>query len=759
MKKALVGFGIAAALLLACVKTAPTVQPATTSAPSVPTPTRTPLPTITPTPIPTVPAWSPYQPDDATGWCWQEVVGQVKYLNDVAFWDTQTGWAVGERGAILHTGDGGAIWQWQNGPVTATLQHVDFVSSQSGWILGIHPDGGNVVLLKTDDGGTTWVEQPSPSYGTGYVHSPNMAWPDADTGWLTIGNQVFRTSDGGQTWQEFKLPGQPYQWSSLSGVDGQHAWVAADYNDTIIHTDDGGVTWTTLPITATQLAHRFVMYDMAFVDAKNGWAVSRDTVVHTSDGGRTWRVQLNQGYIDHISFKDTQTGWGWNGNGGLWSTTDGGLTWEQRTIPLGRYAVAFVGEHGVWAVGRWAEIERSTIAYSRDEGETWEMQDTHIETPVSAYVAASRLAAYAAERDAPWEGLLPLLLPGPCMVQANTWLLDALHDLGWIEDSRWVAPLLPTDAGYVNASDVFQHLDMDVDADGENEVVILGSGDLEMIAGILDWDGARWQVAWTLHSFTRYSSGIRARVDDFNADGHPELLVETLNHPASGTGFLVQRWDVYLVHCAHLNCQTIWARDAAGYISRAWNGLSYLYYGWLRSDYRFIKPDGITPAIVVQTHGIDFRQTPITTDTVTSTLTVLTSTQSVYVWDGAVYTPTSSTILTPAYTLDMNPITTTLSDGAYAVQSWEANPDGVWQTLSIYGGDTISPTQVFTAAFTGVPGAGVWLQDTDGDGEVEVKDCDTGFSLAVALQFTEQTSVLPECTMYRWDSSTRKFRP
>jgi hypothetical protein len=107
----------------------------------------------------------------------------------------------------------------------------------------------------------------------------------------------------------------------------------------------------------------------------------------------------------------------------------------------------------------------------------------------------------------------------------------------------------------------------------------------------------------------------------------------------------------------------------------------------------------------------------------------------------------------------MNPITTTLSDGAYAVQSWEANPDGVWQTLSIYDGDTISPTQVFTAAFTGVPGAGVWLQDTDGDGEVEVKDCDTGFSLAVALQFTEQTSVLPECTMYRWDSSTRKFRP
>lgn len=763
MKRPLIAFSFTVVLLIACAQTTPTIQPTNTATATPIAPTLTPLPTISPTPTPIVPTWSPYQPDDAAGWCWQEVVGHVKYLNDVSFWDARTGWAVGERGAILHTSDGGQTWQWQNGPVTATLQHVDFVSPQTGWILGTYRyrRGPDVVLLKTDDGGSTWIEQPIPSY-SGFDYPTDMTWPDARTGWLTIDRQVFHTSDGGQTWQESTLPGRAHWWDSLVSADSQHAWIADD-TDIVARTKDGGTTWTTHQITATLLTDTFFLTDLTFVDPQNGWAVSRSDILHTVDGGQTWEVQFtldweDRGYRLQISFKDTQTGWVWNSGGDLWSTADGGLTWEKRALPRTRYAIAFVDEQNIWAVGSWSEKERSTIAHTVDGGATWEMQDTHIEIPELAYVAAARLTTYASQHNAPLEGLLPLLFPGPCGIQDYPWLSRAIHNLGWVEGTRWEAPPLPTDAGYQNMSDTFQRLDADLDKDGEDEVIILGGGcDFELVAGVLDWDGTLWQATWTIYPYTRYNSDIRARVDDFDADGHPELLVETLTHPGSGTGILVQRWNAYLVRCTHLDCQTIWT-EKVGSIGRAWGWL-HLNYGWHGSDYRFTKPDGVTPAILVQTHGVDFRQTPITTDTVTSTLTVLTSTQSIYLWDGAVYTPTGSTILTPAYTVDMDPITATLSDGAYAVQSWEANPDGLWQTLSIYDGDAISPTQVFTAAFTGAPGAGVWLQDIDGDGQFEVKECDTGFDLVFVLQFTERTSTLPECTIYQWDPSTRKFRP
>ena len=38
-------------------------------------------------------------------------------IRDIEFVDVHSGWAVGESGAIWHTGDGGAQWQLQNIPV------------------------------------------------------------------------------------------------------------------------------------------------------------------------------------------------------------------------------------------------------------------------------------------------------------------------------------------------------------------------------------------------------------------------------------------------------------------------------------------------------------------------------------------------------------------------------------------------------------------------------------------------------------------
>ena len=85
-------------------------------------------------------------------------------LNDVAFVDARQAWAVGDRGAIWHTDDGGAGWRRQASKVACPLHAVWFHDGQTGWAAGgfsrpyTHTSQG--VLLRTHDGGKTWTRVP-----------------------------------------------------------------------------------------------------------------------------------------------------------------------------------------------------------------------------------------------------------------------------------------------------------------------------------------------------------------------------------------------------------------------------------------------------------------------------------------------------------------------------------------------------------------------------------------------------------------------
>ncbi len=83
------------------------------------------------------------------------------------------GWAVGLRGTIVHTSDGGTTWSPQTSGITANrLNSVSFVDAHNGWVVG---DFGTV--LHTSDGGTTWSPQTSGFccnfYGVSFVDTNN----------------------------------------------------------------------------------------------------------------------------------------------------------------------------------------------------------------------------------------------------------------------------------------------------------------------------------------------------------------------------------------------------------------------------------------------------------------------------------------------------------------------------------------------------------------------------------------------------------
>ena len=301
-------------------------------------------------------------------------------LADVLFLDVQRGWAVGDRGVIWHTTDGGRNWQIQASHVDCRLESIHFLDQQNGWIAGgyylpySHASRG--VLLRTRDGGRSWQGEsqlmlpalkrvrffdtrhgvalgcssalfPSGLFATldggrswaplgsgtagdwisGDIGSPGSVALAGQAGtaaflvqkelapaviedarWRNL-RDLKRTGDGGawlvgdgglvrwsrdegRSWQP--PPGQIpatarhlFDWSAVE-ARGNRCWVAGSPGSRILHSDDGGKTWS-----FADTGQCAPLRGLCFVDDRHGWAVGAlGTILATSDGGRTWKQQL-----------------------------------------------------------------------------------------------------------------------------------------------------------------------------------------------------------------------------------------------------------------------------------------------------------------------------------------------------------------------------------------------------------------------------------------------------------------------------------
>jgi photosystem II stability/assembly factor-like uncharacterized protein len=157
--------------------------------------------------------------------------------------------------------------------------------------------------------------------------------------------------------------------------------VAVGDHGVILLSDDEGRTFRqaqTVPVRTTLTA-------VAFADAMNGWAVGHGGVIlHTADGGWTWTLQRHAIGEDRplftVHFLDARHGLA----AGLWSlllvTKDGGRTWSPVTLPpppeggkADRNLFAlFADGNGTLYIA----AERGTVLRSDDGGTTWSYLNT-----------------------------------------------------------------------------------------------------------------------------------------------------------------------------------------------------------------------------------------------------------------------------------------------------------------------------------------------------------------------------------------------
>ena len=284
--------------------------------------------------------------------------GSIAWLHSLFFLDQNRGWAIGSKGTVLATSDGGNTWVSKSLPTPDVLRDIFFVDENNGWLVC----EVNVYDLKTKD-------QPR-AY-------------------------LMHTVDGGENWRRVDIKGVDVDARLVRAVfsRGGRGWAFGE-GGTIFTTRDSGANWTRL-----QSPTRHLLLGGIFIDEDRGWLVGAGTtIIQTSDGGDTWYqsrfAQTNQNEIRFgaASFVDNRSGWAVGSAGTIYRTVNGGRTWQLQNSGVGvdLYDVRFLDALEGWAVGA-----EGTIIYTSDGGLHWTTEKSGTEHPLERLFFTDRSHGWA----------------------------------------------------------------------------------------------------------------------------------------------------------------------------------------------------------------------------------------------------------------------------------------------------------------------------------------------------------------------------
>jgi photosystem II stability/assembly factor-like uncharacterized protein len=220
--------------------------------------------------------------------------------------------AVGEHGRIVLSDDNGATWrQAKSVPVRVLLTAVRFATPQKGWAVG-----HSGVVLRSEDGGETWVKQldgkkaaqlvidsvnkgGKPSSDMQLLSAQRLVEDGPDKPFLNIYveseekayilgayNLLFRTEDGGKSWQPWQSHvDNPMEFHLYAMRRSGRDLFLAGEQGLLLRSSDGGNKFT--PLSSPYEGSYF-----GLIEAKGGELVLfglQGNAYWSGDGGRSWR--------------------------------------------------------------------------------------------------------------------------------------------------------------------------------------------------------------------------------------------------------------------------------------------------------------------------------------------------------------------------------------------------------------------------------------------------------------------------------------
>jgi len=342
-------------------------------------------------------------------------------------------WAVGERGVVCDSEDGGETWRTRALPFDCRLTAVCFLTNRRGWVGGIRAGGegsGRGVLLATEDGGETWLVPSGAAMSLpgilqlqffGSDEAIAVTLPSAEHQGATL----FRTVDGGVAWEPLHSDRAGAVWlaAGFNGADegvlggfrqglgvltaseavilqqarrglrslravsvggDESGWVAGD-GGTILRTEDSGVSWSApagdLPAGVAEL------FDIRAICHRGPIVVAAGDpgsfLLYSGNAGRSWRSAALPvtGRISRIRRSGAE-GFLAVGSFGQILRTDDGLEWRC-VRGAGRHAAVMSTGVGEFDAQSWLLLA-SLAADSGLRSVVW-----HASTPESGDVTGS----------------------------------------------------------------------------------------------------------------------------------------------------------------------------------------------------------------------------------------------------------------------------------------------------------------------------------------------------------------------------------
>ena len=285
-------------------------------------------------------------------WSWQNPFPQGNILSTISFVDSANGWTSGFSGILMRTSDGGSHWRVIQTPLSDLILQHSFISPKVGWIL-YYPSNK---VYRTTDGGLTWdsVSTP-PTIPPSYSEDLRcICFIDDSVGMVGgwYGN-ILRTIDGGLTWEQ--TPTTTTNIMIGFQILNHDTVIANGNSNAVFSTANSGASWTQIP---TYLAYIGELKRVFFLTPRYGWlagigpdfesGTAVGVLAKTSNTGISWQRILFPNCLNDVYFSTKLEGWVCDIKRNIYHTTDGGDNWAHMAGNVDRFS--FIGPKKSWGM-------------------------------------------------------------------------------------------------------------------------------------------------------------------------------------------------------------------------------------------------------------------------------------------------------------------------------------------------------------------------------------------------------------------------
>lgn len=262
------------------------------------------------------------------------IVPTSQTLRGIHFSDSLIGYSCGNGGIVLKTTDGGATWLTQNTNTASDLWDIKVIPGTAGQAAIVV--GDNNTILKTTDGGINWLAQSIPFQSGSFVFGvqclDSLTYFACGGDFGTFSGAVLKTTNGGANWTSTSVNGSIFldKIFMQNSTKGFAVGTNNSFSNGSIRKTSNGSSWSLAKTSASIIT--------------NVWCPSPTVAIATGLNGQIWKstndgvnwsnTSSDQSDFYGIQFRDSVYGFVCGGNptaSAVFSSTNAGNNWSANT--------------------------------------------------------------------------------------------------------------------------------------------------------------------------------------------------------------------------------------------------------------------------------------------------------------------------------------------------------------------------------------------------------------------------------------------